>query len=196
MNYGCRKCRREGEKLLLKGDRCFSPKCSITRRSYAPGQHGISMSKKMSEYGRQLREKQRLKKIYGISEVQLSRCFKKAEKSQQNSTERLISLLELRLDNVIYRARMADSRSQAKQLISHGKVLVNDKKASIPSIVLAPKDKITFNKKITTEKLSSQNIVWFKCDPKSGLIEIKSVPSRAEIDLNVNENLVVEFYSR
>lgn len=196
MKYGCRKCRREGEKLLLKGDRCLSPKCAMTKRSYPPGQHGLQMTKKLSEYGRQLREKQKLKKIYGLYESTLNKYYLLSEKSKGNTTEHLISLLELRLDSILYRANIAPSRSAARQLASHGKVFINDHKVTIPSIILRPEDKITFAKKVDIKNLSQNNISWFKVDTKLGQIMIKHIPTREEIDLGVNENLVVEFYSR
>lgn len=196
MNYGCRKCRREGEKLLLKGDRCLSPKCAITKRPYAPGQHGAQISKKLSEYGRQLREKQRLKKIYGLSESTLQRYYNNSEKSKGNTTEQLMSSLELRLDNVLYRANISTSRSGSRQLVSHGKVSVNGHKVTIPSIMLKEKDQITFAKNLKVDKISNQNLSWFKVDSKKGEIVINHIPSREEVDINVNESLVVEYYSR
>ena len=196
MNHGCRKCRREGEKLLLKGDRCLSPKCAITKRPYAPGQHGSKMTKKLSEYGRQLREKQRLKKIYGLSESTLKNYYNNSEKSKGNTTEYLISLLELRLDNIIYRASLLNSRSGSRQLVSHGKVLINGRKVTIPSIILREGDKISFAKGIKFDKITNQNLSWFKADSKKGEIVINHVPLREEIDINVNESLVVEYYSR
>lgn len=196
MNHGCRKCRREGEKLLLKGERCLGQKCAITKRSYAPGQHGVSNVKKMSEYGRQLREKQKIKRIYGISESVLRKYYDLAEKSQDNTTEKMLSILERRLDNVLYRAQAAPSRSASKQLISHGKVIVNNKKVTISSYLLSEKDQISFIKKFNSDKISAQNISWLSVEKANSTITIKKIPTREEIDLNVNENLVVEFYSR
>ena len=196
MNYGCRKCRREGEKLLLKGDRCLGPKCAMTKRSYPPGQHGMQMTKKLSEYGRQLRAKQCLKKIYGLSESMLKKYYQISEKNKGNTTEYLISHLELRLDNVIYRANLSPSRSAARQSVSHGKTILNGQKVTIPSIILKPEDKITFSRGVNFEKINSQNVSWISADPKKGEISIKHIPKREEIELNVNENLVVEFYSR
>jgi small subunit ribosomal protein S4 len=196
MNYGCRKCRREGEKLLLKGDRCLGPKCAITKRPYAPGQHGSQINKKLSEYGRQLREKQRLKKIYGLSESTLKKYYNNSEKSKGNTTEQLVSLIELRLDNILYRANLSTSRSGSRQLVSHGKVLLNEHRVTIPSIILKEKDKISFAKDLKFDKISNQNLSWFKVDPKKGEILINHIPLREEVDINVNESLVVEFYSR
>lgn len=196
MNLGCRKCRREGEKLLLKGDRCLGPKCAVVRRSYAPGQHGLSMPKKLSEYGRQLREKQKLKKIYGLSESILKKYYNISEKNKGNTTEYLVSHLELRLDNIVYRSGIASSRSSARQLVSHGKVLLNSKKVSVPSIIVKQEDVVSFGTGVKFDKINNQNISWFTADPKKGQITIKHIPNRDEIELNINESLVVEFYSR
>lgn len=196
MNHGCRKCRREGEKLLLKGERCLSPKCAITKRSYAPGQHGVSNFKKTSEYGRQLREKQKIKRIYCISESVLRKYYDAAEKSQSNTTEKMISILETRLDNVLYRAGVATSRSATRQAVSHGKVYVNGSRVSIPSYLVSEKDEITFAKDVNVSKISTQNISWLKAEKGKGNVSVSKIPSREEVELNVNENLVVEFYSR
>lgn len=196
MNHGCRKCRREGEKLILKGDRCFTPKCALTKRSYAPGQHGVSSVKKLSEYGRQLREKQKIKRIYDISESILRRYYDTAEKSQSNTTEKMISILETRLDNVLYRASVAPSRSAARQIVSHGKVYVNKKRVTIPSYLVSEKDEITFAKDVNTAKISAQNISWLFAAKDKSSITVQKIPTREEVELNVNENLVVEFYSR
>lgn len=196
MNLGCRKCRREGEKLLLKGERCLGQKCALTKRSYAPGQHGLSNTKKLSEYGRQLREKQKVKRIYGISETVLNKYYNIAEKSQDNTTEKMISLLERRLDNVLYRVSIVTSRSASKQMISHGKVFVNGKKVTVSSYLLSEKDEITFAKNIDLSKVAVREISWLDYDKNKLTLIIKKIPSRSEVELNVNENLVVEFYSR
>lgn len=196
MNHGCRKCRREGEKLLLKGERCLSPKCALVKRSYAPGQHGMTASKKPSEYGRQLREKQKVKRIYGISESVLRKYYAIAEKSKENTTEKMISILETRLDNVIYRAGIAASRATARQSVSHGKVYVNGNRLSIPSYLVSEKDEITFSKESNTSKISTQNISWLNATKDKLSVTVTKIPTREEIELNVNENLVVEFYSR
>lgn len=196
MNHGCRKCRREGEKLILKGERCFTPKCAITKRSYAPGQHGVSSVKKLSEYGRQLREKQKIKRIYNISESVLRKYYDIAEKSQANTTEKMISILETRLDNVLYRANVATSRSATRQAVSHGKIYVNNKKVTIPSYLVSEKDEITFAKNLPTSKISTQNISWLIAAKDKPKVTVSKIPVREEVELNVNENLVVEFYSR
>jgi small subunit ribosomal protein S4 len=196
MNHGCRKCRREGEKLILKGERCFTPKCAITKRSYAPGQHGVSSVKKLSEYGRQLREKQKIKRIYNISESVLRKYYDIAEKSQANTTEKMISILETRLDNVLYRANVATSRSATRQAVSHGKIYVNNKKVTIPSYLVSEKDEITFAKNLPTSKISTQNISWLVAAKDKPKVTVSKIPVREEVELNVNENLVVEFYSR
>lgn len=196
MNHGCRKCRREGEKLLLKGERCLTQKCAITKRSYAPGQHGVSGVKKFSEYGRQLREKQKIKKIYGISESVLRKYYFAAEKSQAKTTEKMISIIETRIDNVVYRANIAPSRSAIRQAVSHGKVYINSKKVTIPSYLVSEKDEITFAKNFDTSKMSTQNISWLNSSKDRSTITVSKIPTREEIELNVNEKMVVEFYSR
>lgn len=196
MNHGCRKCRREGEKLLLKGERCLGQKCAITKRSYAPGQHGISGTKKLSEYGRQLREKQKIKRIYGISESVLLKYYNNAERSQENTTEKMISILETRLDNVLYRANVSTSRSATRQAVSHGKIYVNGKRVSIPSYLVSEKDEITFAKNFDESKISTNNISWLNAAKDKSTVTVSKIPTREEVDLSVNENLVVEFYSR
>ena len=196
MNHGCRKCRREGEKLILKGDRCFTPKCAITKRSYAPGQHGVSSVKKLSEYGRQLREKQKIKRIYGIRESVLRKYYDLAERSQSNTTEKMISIMETRLDNVLYRANVAPSRSATRQAVSHGKIYVNKNRVTIPSFLVSEKDEITFDKNVNIEKISAQNISWLNVAKDKNSLVVSKIPTREEVELNVNENLVVEFYSR
>lgn len=196
MNHGCRKCRREGEKLLLKGERCLTPKCALTKRSYAPGQHGVSSVKKLSEYGRQLREKQKIKRIYGISESVLRKYYDAAERSQSNTTEKMISILETRLDNVLYRAGIATSRSATRQAVSHGKVYVNGKRVSTPSFLVSEKDELTFAKDVNTAKMTTQNISWLTAAKDKTSVVVSKIPTREEVELNVNENLVVEFYSR
>lgn len=196
MLQGCKKCRREGEKLLLKGDRCLSQKCALVKRSYAPGQHISSGSKKLSEYGRQLREKQKIKRIYGLNESIIKKYYDLAERSRDKTTEKMISLIETRLDNVVYRSGLCPSRSAARQLVSHGKVFVNNKRVTVASYILSPNDQIKFHKDINAAKLSSRNITWFEINKSSAAIIIKKIPSRAELEININENLVVDYYSR
>ena len=194
METKCKKCRREGEKLMLKGDRCFSPKCAVVTRPYIPGQHGPNSRIKLSEYGRQLREKQKIKRIYGLSESDMRKYYAMAEKSEGSTTENLISLIESRLDNAVFRTGLAPSRNASRQLVSHGKVQKNGRKITIPSYMVSPKEVFSFNFKIDENVESKSN--WINVDLKKKVIEIKHIPSREEIELNVNESLVVEYYTR
>lgn len=196
MNLGCRKCRREGEKLLLKGERCLSQKCAMVRRAFPPGQHGNQMQKKPTEFCRQLREKQKLKKIYGLGEAMMLKYYKISEKHAGNTAEQLITHLELRLDNILYRVNLSSSRSATRQIASHGRVKINGKRVTVPSIILKPTDVISFSKNVDTSQISDKNISWLKADAKLGEISLAHIPARDEIGLDVNENLVVEFYSR
>lgn len=197
MEKACKKCRRENEKLLLKADRCIGPKCAMVKRPYAPGQHGSTQRNKPSEYSKQLREKQKTKKIYNIREIQLKNYYILAEKMIGNTAENILILLETRLDNVAYRAGFFKSRSEAKQYISHAKAKVNSRKVSVPSILLKPKDLITLGKlEIDPKKNMGSVPSWMKVDYKKSEILINNFPTRDSIDINVNENLIVEFYSR
>lgn len=197
MQKACKKCRREGAKLMLKGDRCFTTKCSFSRRSYVPGDHGPMQRTKLSEYGRQLREKQKSKAIYGLSESALSRYYKDADVKEGNTTENLIAMMESRLDNVVYRAGFASSRSQAKQKVSHGLVSLNGRKVTVPSISVGKDDKIQVLYNIDDKNVKSDNVPnWLKVDGKKKEICIKHIPSREEVDLSINEKLVAEYYSR
>lgn len=196
MEKKCKKCRREGEKLMLKGDRCFSPKCSVVTRPYIPGQHGPTSRIKLSEYARQLREKQKLKRIYGLSESDIRKYYTEAERSQGSTTEKLISLIESRLDNVIYRAGLSASRSAARQYVSHGKIRKNDRRVTIPSYIVKPGEEFKYDLNVESQDLKTDLTNWITLDPKSKTISIKHIPSREEIELNVNESLVVEFYTR
>ena len=197
MLKACKKCRRENEKLLLKGERCLSPKCAIIKRPYAPGQHGQSFQRKSSEYGKQLREKQKAKKIYGISETQFSNYVSRAGKIEGNNAENLLKLLEGRLDNIVYRCGWASSRSEARQLVSHRHFLVNSKKVNIPSysvkinFTIEPADKSKYK-----EMKSSGVPTWINLDAKKGSATIMHAPIRDEIDTAVYENLIIEYYSR
>lgn len=197
MLNACKKCRREGAKLILKGERCLSPKCAFTRRSYAPGDHGQRSFSKTSEFGKQLREKQKAKRIYGIIESQFSQYAKIVNKMIGNKSENLMRFLELRLDNVVYRMGLADSRSAARQIVSHGLIRVNDKKVTIPSYrlsegdIIAPKVKESF----ANRSLNSA-IAWLQIDNKKQSCKIAHLPLRDEIDTPVNESLIIEYYSR
>ncbi len=192
----CRKCRREGEKLFLKGERCFSPKCSFTRRSYAPGIQGQSKFSKLSEYGKQLREKQKAKRIYRLRETQFANYFSKASKNKEATGEALIQLLEKRLDNVVYKLGFAASLNQARQFVSHGRILVNSKKVNIPSFSVKIKDTI---EPIIKEnfKLNKNNMpAWLKIDAKKLQGEILNNPTSEDFPKEINPELIVEFYSR
>lgn len=203
----CRYCRTEKRKLFLKGERCHSAKCPISKKRTAPGKGPKSRQKKMSDYGIQLREKQKLKRIYGMLEKQFKLTFEKAEKMQGKTGENLISLLERRLDNVVYRMRFASSRKQARQIVSHGHIQVNGKTVTIPSFILRINDEVTVkdaSKKLVIVKESlkeytkSGTSLWLDVDPDKMKGVIKSLPQRNEItDLaDIREQLVVELYSR
>jgi len=200
----CRICRREGDKLFLKGDRCYTDKCAIARRSYVPGQHGQGR-KKTSEYGTQLREKQKAKRYYGLLEKQFHHYFEKAEKMAGMSGENLLKLLESRLDNVVYRAGFAMSRPEARQLVSHTHFTVNGKKVNIPSYLCKPGDVIAVKAKsmgsdkikLVLEANSSRPALnWLSVDRNKGQATMVSLPERSEIDLQVEEHLIVELYSK
>lgn len=198
----CRLCRREGMKLFLKGDRCYTDKCAFSKRGYAPGQHGQSR-KKMSNYGVQLREKQKARRIYGILEGQFRRYYKKAETMRGITGENLLKLLEMRLDNVVYKLGFGNSRAEARQLVTHGHFLVNSKKVDIVSYKVNVGDVITVREKSrSTEKFKT-----FAENPKTlpawleGNIEnlegkVIAEPTRTDIDVPVNETLIVELYSK
>lgn len=199
----CRLCRREGIKLFLKGDRCYSPKCPIERKgAVPPGQHGQKRARRMSDYGLQLREKQKTKRIYGVLEQQFRRYFKKAFRIKGSTGQRLLQLLELRLDNVVYRLGLVPSRSVARQLVTHGQVLVDNQKVNIPSyqvkveqmISLSPRAlKLEIVKKSLAEK-EKKVPEWLKL--KAVIGKVARLPEREKIDTDINENLIVEYYSR
>ncbi|MCX6806923.1 MAG: 30S ribosomal protein S4 [Candidatus Berkelbacteria bacterium] len=200
----CRKCRREGKKLFLKGEKCLSAKCAFTRRSYAPGQHG-ARPKKLTDYAVQLREKQKARRTYDINETQFKNYYKKAAKTKGDTGELLLSSLERRLDNVIYRLGLSDSRKQARQLVSHGHLKVNDKKVNIGSYLVKEKDKIEINKKSIAlsifkdrqAKLKDINIPsWLQLDQQkmSGLV--LHLPNKEEVETDIDSALIIEFYSK
>jgi len=197
MIKACKKCRREGEKLMIKGERCLSPKCAMVKRAFAPGQHGQSSFTKLSEYGKQLREKQKTRRIYGLGESQFASCASKAANIEGNTGDNLMKTLETRLDNVVYRLGFASSRSQSRQMVSHGLILVNGKKTSIPSYHLKEGDMIEPKEKASLKEMKSSGVpTWIECDTKKITGKIKRIPSREEIDTTVNESLIIEFYSR
>lgn len=198
----CRLCRREGQKLFLKGDRCYSGKCAIDRRSYAPGQHGQGRSK-ISDYGLQLREKQKAKRFYGLQETQFRNLFDKAARKQGITGENLLILLETRLDNVVFRLGFASSRKEARQLVNHGHFQVNGKKVNIPSYTVKPGDVIKVKEKSTNspkfkevKEMSITVPAWVSVDVEKLEGKVLSVPTRAEIDTPVAEHLIVELYSK
>ncbi len=198
----CRLCRREGQKLFLKGERCYSPKCAIERRNYAPGQHGQSR-KKMSDYGTQLREKQKTKRFYGMQETQFRNLFDKASRKKGITGENLLILLESRLDNVVFRLGFASSRKEARQLVTHNHFTVNGKKVNIPSYevkagdVIKVKEKSTNSPKFKEVKEMSITVPsWLTVDVEKLEGKVVSLPTRSEIDTPVAEHLIVELYSK
>ena len=198
----CKLCRREGQKLFLKGERCYSSKCALERRNYAPGQHGQAR-KKQSEYGIQLREKQKAKRFYGVQETQFRNLFDKAAQRTGKTGENLMILLETRLDNVVFRLGFAASRKEARQLVTHGHFTVNGKKADIPSMevkagdVIAVKEKSQSSPKFKEIKEMSITVPsWMSVDVEKLEGKIVNIPSRADIDTPVAEHLIVELYSK
>lgn len=200
----CRLCRREGVKLFLKGERCFQEKCALEKRSYAPGQHGRRSIKTIG-YGLQLREKQKVKRVYGVLERQFRNYFKKAERLKGITGENLLSLLERRLDNVVYRLGFASSRSQARQLVSHGHIIVNNRKATIPSLLVRPGDIISVKEKsrkneaiqISLEGAKGRGIpAWLDLEADKFRGKVLALPTRQDISLPIQEQLIVELYSK
>jgi len=197
----CRLCRREGDKLFLKGQRCYTAKCSIARRSFAPGQHGQGR-KKVSEYGLQLREKQKTKRFYGILEKQFHSTFERAEHLKGKTGDNLLALLELRMDNIIYRLGLASSRAEARQLVTHGHFVVNGKKMDIPSITMKPGDVITVREssrkspKFVTLTNTRPVPAWLTFNEDTLTGSLVQSPAREDVDLEVKETLIVELYSK
>jgi small subunit ribosomal protein S4 len=203
----CKLCRREGQKLFLKGDRCLSPKCAIERRSYPPGMHGsrAQFRRKASDYALQLREKQKAKRIYGVLERQFRRYFGEALRSKGLTGATLLILLERRLDNVIYRLGLADSRAQARQLVRHGHIDVNGRKTDIPSMLVKAGDVISVREqsrkteyfKEVAQRLGERTVPeWLSFDPMAWTARVVALPTREQIDVALNEQLIVEYYSR
>lgn len=201
----CKLCRREQMKLFLKGERCLTPKCSVERRSYPPGQHGPGRQRKMTQYGMQLREKQKLRRMYGVTERVFRNYFDKAERQVGIAGENFLRILERRLDNVVYRLGFAASRSSARQLVSHGNILVDGRKVDIPSFLVKPgmvvsvKDRLHQNP-LLQESLNNARVrhvpTWLELHTELPSGKIVSLPSRGEIDSQVDEKVIVEFYSR
>ena len=198
----CRICRREGQKLFLKGARCYSDKCSISRRNYAPGQHGQKRAK-LSEYGTQLREKQKTKSYYGVGEKQFRRYFEMASNKKGVTGENLLQILESRLDNVVYRLGYGASRNEARQLVTHGHFLVNGKKVDIPSFKVSVNDVVSVCEKSRgTEKFKTfvENPKtlpkWLEANVENYEGKVVAEPAREDIDVPINETLIVELYSK
>ena len=201
----CAKCRREGEKLFLKGDRCHTTKCAMLRRAYPPGMHGPKGKVRLTGYGIQLREKQKARRIYGIIEKQFRNYFDKANKKKGDTSEFLLQMLETRLDNVVYRIGFASSRNQARQLVNHGIFLVNDRRVDIPSFEVKPGQVITIKPKMA-DKALFQNLpqtlkkhetpVWLSLDVDKMEGKVLSKPKKDDIKSQFDTKLIVEFYSK
>ena len=200
----CRLCRREGTKLFLKGDRCLSGKCAVEKRPTVPGQHGNGR-KQVKEYGLQLREKQKAKRYYGVLEKQFAGYFEKADKTEGVTGENLLSLLERRLDNVVYRIGLADSRKEARQLVTHGHFRLNGKKVNIPSMIVRAGDVITLREesrssekfKALIESLDTRiTPKWIELDKGQVVAKIAALPQREDVDFPFEEHLIVELYSK
>lgn len=201
----CRRCRRENLKLYLKGDRCYSDKCSFERRAVAPGQHGQSRFKKVSDYCVQLREKQKVKNIYGMLEGQFRNYFHKADQKKGITGENLLVMLERRLDNTIFRLGFASSRKQARQLVRHNHILVNDRKVNIPSFLISVDDVISIKEKSKTNSYLTESMEavarrgipsWLELDKNAFKATVKALPNRDEITMPIQEQLIVELYSK
>lgn len=201
----CRRCRRENLKLYLKGDRCYSDKCSFERRAFGPGQHGQARFKKLSDYAVQLREKQKVKAMYGMLEGQFRLTFGKAEMQKGVTGENLLVLLERRLDNTIFRIGFASSRNQARQLVRHNHIMVNGHKVNIPSFLISEGDVITIKEKSRANTLLNENLEavarrgvpsWIELDKDNYKATVKAFPNREEMTMPVQEQLIVELYSK
>jgi len=201
----CRLCRREGVKLFLKGERCYTPKCALEKKNYAPGQHGQQQRRKLSNYGVQLREKQKLRRIYGLNEQQFLNYFTKAASQKGATGENFLVLLERRLDNVIFRLGLASSRSTARQIVRHGHVTVDGQKVNIPSYqvrvgqVVSLKEKSKAKQYFVDMAENAKNKTapkWLEADYEKVGGKVVSLPAREDIDTQVDELLVVEFYSK
>lgn len=204
----CKLCRREGEKLFLKGSRCLTPKCAIERRPYPPGQHGRDSQfrrGRASDYLLQLREKQKMRRIYGVYERQFSNYFRKAEQRSGLTGTNLLTLLESRLDNVVYRLGFAESRAQARQFVQHGHIMLNGRKTNVPSALVKAGDSVSIRPESNRnnyfnalgQDLDERRVPrWLHLDAKNLSANIIQLPSREDIDVSLNEQLVVEYYSR
>ena len=201
----CRQCRREGEKLFLKGEKCFTDKCAIERRSYAPGQHGQKSGSRLSDFGKQLREKQKLRRVYGLLERQFRRIYAFADRRKGITGENLLQALESRLDTVSYRMGFGSSRTEARQIVRHNGILVNGKRVNIPSYQVRPGDVVEVAEK-SKEQLRIKGALaaaetrgfpeWIEIDATAMKGRFKALPQRSELPSNINESLVVELYSK
>ncbi|MGB7990549.1 MAG: 30S ribosomal protein S4 [Candidatus Methylophosphatis roskildensis] len=201
----CRQCRREGEKLFLKGEKCFTDKCAIERRSYAPGQHGQKSGQRLSGYGVQLREKMKIRRTYGVLERQFRKTFAEADRRKGQTGENLLQLLEGRLDNVAYRMGFGASRTESRQVVRHNGVLVNGRRVNIPSYLVRPGDVVELVEKTrghlrvkaALDAAESRGFPeWLEVDSKAGKGTFKAYPARSDLPSTINESLVVELYSR
>lgn len=201
----CKQCRREGVKLFLKGDRCLTLKCAIERRNYPPGDHGMNMRRKVSDYGIQLREKQKARRTYGVLERQFRGYYKRAAHQKGVTGENLLRLLELRLDNLVYRMGMASSRAQARQLVLHRHLSVNGRTVTVPSYQCRPGDKVEVrdgSRKLDVVKAALESrdpsslVSWLSMDKEGLAGSVLSSPAREEIPVPLNEQLIVELYSK
>ena len=205
IDASCRLCRREKQKLFLKGTKCFTEKCPVERRGYPPGQHGQTRRQKISEYGVQLREKQKIRRMYGLMEEQFRNYFEKALRQTGRTGETLVKMLECRLDNVVYRLGFVPSRKAARQLVGHGHLMVNNISVNVPSYLVKPGDVIKVREK--SKKLDvihssmkrvkdSAMLPWLSLDKAGMMGTFLSIPERADVPLNANEQLIVELYSK
>ena len=200
----CRQCRREGQKLFLKGDRCYTDKCAMNKRAFAPGQHGQGRTK-TSDYGQQLREKQKAKRFYGVLESQFRGYFEQAERRPGQTGENLLSILESRLDNVVYRLGFAMSRAEARQMVGHGHFTVNGRKVNIPSYQVKPGMIVALKESSRSLEKFKANVEansfrpvpkWLEYDANNMMAKVTAVPARDDIDLPIEEHLIVELYSK
>ena len=198
----CRLCRRENKKLFLKGERCYTDKCAVTRRATVPGQHGKARARKSSEYGIQLRAKQQARRYYGVLESQFAKYFEMAARRAGVTGDNLLQICESRLDNVVYRLGFASSRKEARQLVRHNHFTVNGKKVNIPSILLKEGDVVAVSSKSdklkeVVEAFGSRPVAkWLDCDKTNMTGRVLALPNREDIDLDVEEHLIVELYSK
>ena len=201
----CRSCRREGLKLYLKGDRCYSDKCSFERRAFGPGQHGQARFRKQSDYALQLREKQKVRRIYGVLEKQFRNYYKEAARLKGSTGENLLQLLERRLDNVVYRSGFGATRAEARQIVNHKSIMVNNVVVNIPSYQVKANDVISIREKAKKQtriadsmNMAKQNgiVEWISLDDSKLEAVYKNVPERADLSAEINEQLIVELYSK